>query len=118
MAVSDHVVFALLNSVNPALAAAVLSSRPNSRSVADPIVVTDDRSNRRYDSRCQPTAPSFTWSRAAAPKLDAACVLPSRTYVSAAARRIVGAAGASLSASVAATVLSVSPADDRTNDAD
>src|SRR5688500_2924294 len=91
--VSVHVVSAALYTWNPALSADVLSSRPNRRSLAELIVVTDEMSKRRYASRFQPAAPCLTCSTVAAPKLVSAYVLPSRTYASAAARSVTGSAG-------------------------
>ena len=50
------------------LAFSVLLSFPNSRSVALPTLATDDRSNRRYPSRVNPSTLFFTCTTVADPK--------------------------------------------------
>src|SRR5688572_20870354 len=80
--VSLHALLPELRTVNPALAACVLSRRPNRRSLAELTVLMAVRSNFRYVSRFQPVAPFLTCSTVAVPKLVFAWE-PSRTYASA-----------------------------------
>src|SRR6476646_1219071 len=85
---SPQVVVATLKMLTPALAASVEERLPKTRSLAEPIVPIEPRSNLTKLSRLKPGVLFFTWRSAALPKL-ALALDPSFTYDAAVAVRVV-----------------------------